>query len=498
MDKTRNRLSFILAGGTACIIASAPAIGQQTSTPTPQVTGQQTTAQTTAQPGPAGTQPAGPGTGTGLQITLDYLSTLQYDDNLDLDDPSLGSTSRWENSLALSVVNQTPDSLLTFDLSGLHRFADQPIFGSSSDFTDPALSLAYSRNSANSQFNSNFDYSETDLNFNRSLSDLNQDGVIDAADIAVDGGTHVASRAGLNLQTGINNPLGFIFSFDRQENTFSNTTDPDLFDNLTNFYSLTALMRISPVLQGNVNIDFTDYSAQDAPRTDRQTTTITTGVSYNASPTTTIDANIGVAQVDETLRAVPSSTTEEDFVANLSWTEILPNGTASAMIDQSFGTNGERTTATVGRSFILPNGSFDFNVGLTRGPFGETTAVGDVNYVHMMPSSQVIASLGRRVGTSNQSTETRETLANLSYDYFINSISSASFGITFAQQEDEGNGPSNRRTRANLNASYTRALTQDWNMTVGYQRQFDDDTGPGSATGNSVFLTIGRQYVLKP
>lgn len=488
----------MLAGGTACVIAFAPAIGQQASTQ--QATGQQGSIQPGAASVPSGPQPGGigAGTGSGLTITLDYSTTLRYDDNLGLDDPSLGSTSRWENNLGLGVVNQTPDSLLTFDLSGLYRFSDQPIFGSNSEFNDPRARLSYTRDGANSSISGVAEYSERDLTFNQGLSDLNQDGVIDAADLAIDGGTRVRTLGNLTWQTGINDPLGFIVSYGRRENEFSNTTDPSLFDNRTNDYSLTALLQISPVLQGNVTLDYTDYSAEDTPRTDRQTTTLTTGFAYDISPVTTISADVGVTQVDETLRAIPSNTTDEDFVASFSWTRALPNGTASASIDQSFGTNGDRTTAQAGRSFLLPSGSLNFNVGVTQGPFGETTPIADISYVHTLHTSQVTASLRRRVGTSNQSNETRETLARLGYDYFINSLSSAAFSVNYVEQSDEGTGPSNRRQRADFSASYTRTLTQDWDMTVGYRYRFDDDSGPGTASGNSVFVTLGRQFVLKP
>ena len=451
--------------------------------------------QTTGQPG--GQQA---GTGSGLSVIFDYTTTFRYDDNLGLNNPSLGSTTRWENRFGLGVVSQTPDSLLSFDLSGLHRYSDRPTFGSNSEFADPSARLAYTRNSANSRVSGLAEYREIDLTFNRALTDLNQDGVIDAGDIVVDNGTRVDTRADLTWQTGINDPLGFLFDYSRRERDYQNTTDLSLFDNQTDRYSLTALLRISPVLQGDVRVDYTEYSAADIPLTDRQTTTITTGATYNVSPVTTISGRIGATRVEETLRAVPLSTDDEGFVASLSWTKILPNGTVNAQIDQSFGRNGDRTTAQAGRSFTLPTGTFGFNLGITEGPAGETTAIGDVNYTHRLSTSQITALLRRRVATSTQSRETRETLARLGYDYFINSLSRASFGVNYVEQESEGIGLSNRRQRANFNASYTRALTQDWNMTVGYEYRINDNSNSvsGSASGNSVFVTLGRQFVLKP
>jgi len=475
MDKTRNRLSFILVGGAACITAFAPAIGQQT-------------------PAARGAT----GTGSGLSVTLDYLTTLRYDDNLALRKSSLGSTSRWENRLGLGVVSQTPDSLLTFNLSGLHRFSDSPIIGSDSEFNEPRVRLAYSRNSANSQIAGQAEYRETDLTFNQSLTDINQDGVIDAADIIIDPGTRVTTRAGVTWQVGINDPLGFVLSYNHSKREFRGTTDPNLFDSQSDRYSLATLLRISPVLQGNVTLSYIDYSANDAALTDRQTTTLSTGITYNVSPVTTINASIGVSQVDETLRAIPSNTVDEGFVASFSWAKTLANGAANFVVDQTFGTNGDRTNVQAGRSYVLPRGTFDFSFGVTQGPFGKTTPIGSLNYTHKLPSSQFTAALQRRVSTSTQSVETQQTQASLGYDYFINSVSSASLGVNYLEQANDGTGPSNRRQRANLNASYTHALTKDWDMTVGYQHRFANDPAPGSASGNSIFVSLGRQFVLKP
>ena len=498
-----NRLSFLLIGGTVCSVALAPAIGQQAllqpiaGQPAGQSgqSGRSLSPVLTPQPQPTA---GAAGTGTGVTITLDYLSTLRYDENLGLDDPSLGSTSRWENTLALGIVNQTPLSTLTFDLSGLHRFSDQPTIGSDAEFNDPTARLSYMRNTGNSSIAALAEYRETNLTFNQSLTDINQDGIIDSADIIIDKGTRAASRVGLTWQTGITDPLGFIFNYNRRERDYRNTTDPGLFDNLINDYTLTTLLRLSPVLQGNVRVRYTDYTADDVPGTDRQTTTLTTGVTYNSSAVTRVDASVGVTQVDETLSSVPSSTKDEDFVASFALTRDLPNGTATAQIDRTFGTNGDRTNATFGRALLLPTGTLDFSIGASYGDSGQTTAIGDITYVHTLPTSQITASLRRQVGTSTQSVETKQTLASLDYDYLINPLSSVTLGVAYAEQENEGSGVSNRRQRSNFNAAYNRVLTENWSMTVGYQYSYYDDAGPGTADSNAVYVTLGRQFLLKP
>ncbi|TMV07018.1 hypothetical protein FGK63_12955 [Ruegeria sediminis] len=557
MGKNKKKLSLALAGGAASIIAVAPAIGQQYPTQVPaqvasgqqltapqvlgqqpQVPGQQSAGQQSSDQQSSGQQSSGDlttlqqtpgqqasaqliqnpvvrqlaqnparrlarpgllqtGVGRGPSVTLDYLSTFRYDDNLRLTDPSLGSTTRWENILGLGVVNQTPNSTLTFDLSGLFRIYDEPVLGSDTEFVDPFTRFSYQRDSANSQFGAALEYRETDLNFSRSLTDINLDGIIDSSDITTSAGIRTATFGNLDWQTGINDPLGFQFGYFHRERDYRDTTDPNLFNNRTDNFSVAALMRYSPVLQGNVRLSYEEFKAEDTVQTDRNTTTLSTGVSYDVSSVTTVNADIGIRQVDETFRALNTNSVTEDYVALFTWSKALPDGTANAVLDHTFGVNGSRTSATVGRSYQRANGSLDFNVGLTEGPFGETTWIGDLGLLYSLNTSQFAARLQRRVGTSTQSRETRQTLAYLAYDYFINPISAVSFSLDFADQEDEGPGAANPRQRANFTAAYTRAITNDWAMSFGYQHQFDDQGGT-TASGNSVYFTLGRQFTLKP
>lgn len=498
-----------------------PATGQQASTQQTQSSTQQTTVQQTivpstvvqqtpsqqliaqqAQRNPArqvGLPARGQqiGTGTGLSITLDYLTSLRHDDNLRLTDPSLGSTTWWENTLALNVLKQTSDSTLSFDLSGLYRIANEPIIGSDSSFSDPLARLDYQRRRANSQLGLLLEYRERDLAFNRSLTDTNLDGVIDIADVIGTIGDQVDTRGDLDWQVGLNDPLGFQFIYSHRERSYTNTIDPNLFENRSDDFSAITTFRFSPVFQGNLRVDYSDFVAEDNVRTDQQTTVVAVGGTYDISPITTISANIGYSQVDDTQRATNTSNVSEDFVWDFAWTKTLPDGTADFQIDQIFGVNGSRINATAGRSFQRPNGVLSINAGLTRGPFDEVTPIGQIDYSYRLASSQIGATVQRRVATSTQSLETRQTVAFLTYDYFINPLSGLSFSLNYIDQEDEGSGPTNPRERSTFTASYTRAITKDWAMNVGYQYERDDQNG-FTATSDSVFVTLGRRFTLKP
>lgn len=507
MGKFRKRQGLTLLGSVAFVAAVSPATGQQASgqqTATQPATTQQAPSQQLivqqAQRNPArrvGQAAGAAGTGTGLTVTLDYLSSLRHDDNLRLTDPSLGSTTWWENTLALGILNQTPNSTLQFDLSGLYRIANEPIIGTDGSFSDPFTQLNYQRRNANSNFSLLASYRERDLAFNRSLTDVNLDGVIDAADVIGTIGDQVDTRGNLNWQTGLNDPLGFRFSYNYRERSYSGTVDPGLFDNNANDFFGSVLMQISPVLQTNVSLNYREFQADDTVQTDRNTTVLSTGATYDVSATTTVSANIGYSKVDDTQRVSNTSNVTEDFVWDFSWNKTLPDGSADILIDQTFGVNGSRINATFGRDFQRANGTFGFDIGFTRGPFDEVTPIGQLDYSYRLASSRIGATIQRRVGTSTQSVETRQTLAFLTYDYIINPVSALSFSVNYIDQENEGSGPKNPRQRGVFNASYSRAITRDWAVNMGYQYEYDDRNG-FRATSNGLFVTLGRRFTLKP
>ncbi|WP_171236711.1 hypothetical protein [Ruegeria sp. HKCCA6837] len=341
------------------------------------------------------------------------------------------------------------------------------------------------------------EYRERDLAFNRALTDVNLDGVIDSADVTGTFGDQINTRGNLNFETGLNDPLGFRFNYSHNERRYSGTADPTLFDNSDDDYSAAALLRISPVLQGNLRVSYREFEADDAAQTDRKTTTVSTGVTYNISPITTVSANIGYTQVDNTLRAINANNVTEDFVWRFFWNKTLPDGSVDFQADQSFGVNGARTNATFGRNYQRSNSTLAFNVGFTRGPFGEVTPIGQIDYSYQLATSRIGATIQRRVGTSTQSVETRQTLAFLTYDYLINSMSALSFSVNYIDQENEGSNPSNPRQRGTFNASYSHAITNDWAINIGYQYEMDDRSG-FKADSNSLFLTLGRRFTLKP
>ena len=503
MGKRQLRLSLAIAGGAAVVLSLAPANGQQ-ATATAAATGAATTgaataagpttaAATTATPG----TPTNAGTGSGFSVTLGLNTTLSHDDNLELDNPSRGSTTRLENSFNLGILAQTPLDLLQFNLGGVLRRADQPD-GTISDFQDPFVTLSYTRDGANSQLTAGGSYRERDLNFFDPLIDINLDGVIDEDDLIEDNGTRQTTTANINLQTGINDPLGFNFGLRHREVTYADTFDASLFDTRASTASVGATLQFSPVTRGRIQTSYTDYKAEDAPGTERQTTDVQVGVTHELSPVTIIDATVGLSKIDETRTAIPATDDSQGTTASLGVTHQLSNGTIGATVDRRFNVNGQRLTAQVTRALQLPSGNLAFSLGATRSDNDEVTAIGDLNYTHVLPVGQINASVARRVDVSRLDNDVSITSASVGYSAPINNISSIGLNFDYARTDDAGVGNATDRERSNLRATYRRNLTANWDLSMGYQHITRKDGNQSTARDNGVFLSVQRQFTLKP
>ena len=124
--------------------------------------------------------------------------------------------------------------------------------------------------------------------------------------------------------------------------------------------------------------------------------------------------------------------------------------------------------------------------------------VGSLTLTHEMKRSTLTASLERQVATSSRSEELRTTRASLEYRYAINGISDLGFSANVAELDQAGGPAVNDTTRADLRATYSREITPDWRLSSGYEFRWRDEENVGSATSNRVFLTLEREFVLRP
>ncbi|MGL4279301.1 MAG: hypothetical protein ACRCS0_02960, partial [Albidovulum sp.] len=312
-------------------------------------------------------------------------------------------------------------------------------------------------------------------------------------------GTVTWQNYGASYVTGLNAPLGFQFSVrhdDRTYDALAQSVDPLLFDRQTDQATATVTARVSPVLQLRGSAGITQYDADDTVNTDRQTLDYSVGGVMDINPVLQLDAQIGYTEV--TTDTTGGRSTRSGVTGSGRLTKSLTNGSIYGDFSSSVNQNGTQTSLGFGRSLQLPNGSFDGVAGMTLTTSGDQRFSGRLSYNRTLRSSNVSITGARSVSTNGLNQDVLNTRLSLGYTYAINNDSSVNLGLDWGQSESANSGGNvNKTTRTTFRASYTRALTQDWNMTGGLQIRHRDDNA-GSAQSNSLFVTLDRGFSFRP
>jgi len=439
----------------------------------------------------AGAQDAAP---AGRVLTFGISSDFRVSDNLNLDLVSPGTATVWDTRLSFGFLTETRTSRFALGLDGVVRLADVPGADTAVRLDDPGLTLGYSREAANSRLSFDAELRRTNLDFIDPL-DLAD---IDPTDLVTDTGRREIRRATLAFETGINDPLGFLVELDHSERLYTGTTDPELFDRRTDTVEATARMRLSPVAEGRVTAALEEYRAEDAPGTERTTRSLSLGLSYQVAPDTTLDAEIGSEEIEERLAVPPGTTTDRGAFGTLALTRRLPNGTLGLTLERSFSPDGARTTLSASRALDLPAGSLAFSLGASRGERGDTEAVASLDYLQRLPDGEFTAALAREVSTDDDGEDVLTTRAELGYSHRLTPISSVAFGLDHVETDDLGSGTVTPADRSSFTATYTHALTRDWDLSAGYEYRRRSTTGGGDAHSNTVFVTLERDFRFRP
>jgi hypothetical protein len=412
-------------------------------------------------------------------------------DNIRLDNTSAGTTYFSDTKLSFGFNSQTQAQTLDFSMSGVARLVEDPIVGTDHGFRDPTLALSYSRESINSRLSVIVDYDRPDLAF---LDPLTQ-GDISDQDLFRGGGTREDSHAGVRLETGLQSPLGFVFDLNSSRRSYSDTTDPLLFSNQTDSAAVAALFRFSSITQGRLDLYESRYFAEDTRQNQTKTNRFTFGLEHQLSSISSVSANIGHSEVVETFNALPGvENVTRGPIGDLSFTRLMPNGVATGRLDTTINQRGRQNTLEFGRVFELPAGGFEISFGTTNGNSFNPRPIGRIDYFTDLPTGSLNASLSREVNISDilsQATET--TRADIGYRFDVNDISSLSFDFYYADIALIGNNSSGAdRERGSFYATYTRDITQDWDIRVGYEYRYFNSSAGGAARSNLVFFTLQR------
>ncbi|MCB2129765.1 MAG: hypothetical protein KDE03_11960 [Rhodobacteraceae bacterium] len=431
----------------------------------------------------------------GWQLDLGVSSSLKSDDNFKLQVNSAGSSTIFDNKFTFGLSSVTATESFALTGSTVLRYADIP-GRSTSGFEDPTIKLDYSRSAANSRMSMFLRYRHVDREFLDPFQveqEEQQYGLL-----TDDGGTLTQRGAGLTLQTGLNSPLGFSLALKHDDKAYANVTNPQLFDNRTSTADATVSMKVSPVTQLKLNYGLKDYNADEPGiQTHRVTTDYSVGVVQDIDQTLVLDARIGVTDVQtDTLLG---STGRSGTTGAVTLTKSLPNGSMFATVDTTLNQNGTRSSFRFGRDLTLPSGKLSGSLGLTRTPGGKSNSIAALSYSLALKDSDVTVSLNRAVSTNSVNQDVLDTRINVTYGRNIDSLSRIGVTVNWGRSEGAGGTAIATVDRATLRATYSRSLTQDWDMTGGVElRRRTDSSVANDAQSNAIFLTLDRKFSFRP
>ena len=429
----------------------------------------------------------------GQTLTFGLQQRLSANDNLRLDPTSAGTTVFSDTTLSFGYVSETRFQRFDLFLDGVIRLINDPATGSESNFRDPGAELRYTRTTSGSQLTLFATYDRTDLAFSDPLF---QDEV-DSQDVFNGGGEREDIRAGLNLETGMQAPLGFVLGLDARERSYSDTADPLLFDNDSQSANIGVRLQFSPVIRGRVDLSEDRFSAEDTLQTRNETQSITAGMTYQLSSAAQLDLDLGRSEVVQTFDVLPGAeTVTRGSVGTLAYVQTLPDGQLSASVDTAVTQRGRQTTVEFGRVFEFPSSRLEVSIGASRGDTFDARPVGRLAFSAELPRGSFNAGLTRSVAISDilsQATET--TRADLGYEIDVNPLSSLAFSLYYTDISSIGAALAGTdRERGSFNATYSREVARDWELQVGYEHRYFSPQNGSTSRSNQIFFALQREF----
>ena len=426
----------------------------------------------------------------GMRLNLDIDSRIEVDGNSELLVDSPGTSIIGSTRLGFGLSSETRRQSLDFGGAVTARVFDIPTRDDNTDFGDRELTFNYGREASRAALDVRARYDRTELD-RVALEDLLDEEEIDIGDPDFDDlrerGRREIIAFGAGVELGIDMPVRFSLDADYAERNFDETADrPD-----SHRFDLGAELglRLSPVTEGTVGLTASRFERDDGAETRRDRVVLQFGVAHEFSETLSGNAAIGPALV----RTRRGGTTEREvgIDADLGLDYERPTGTigfdATARTDE----DGIRTAASIGRDFELPRGAIGGAIGLTRAADGDIGTTGALEFRRDMPRATFNARLVRDVTPRFDDTNVLRTVAEVEYDYAINNISGIGLEAVFARSEETDGA--DRLDRIEFGATYSREITEDWAMEVGYRyRARNDDDG--DRTSHAVFLGVNRAF----
>lgn len=379
---------------------------------------------------------------TGNLLTFSVGERLQYNDNRDLSVTSPGATTEAITALTFGLSKSTGHSLLKVDANLDLSFAAAPAGSTEANgVNNPFLGVAYQATSASSAFNFDASLRQTTLSQIRAVTDF-------------DTGSGVRSNhaIGASMAWGRDARFGYGLSAAYEDISYADTTDPGLTDARRLDLGVNARLDLSPTTRLTLGLDRSDFRKAGAGSSDVQ-----------------IGGTAGLV-----IRRANGDVVSANFFLDNTET-------------------GQREGLSAQYKLALPNGSLMFTPGLTRATTGKIYWTSDFQWQQDLPNGSFSATWGQEV-TSQNETDDEVVLRDVSLNYAheVNRLNSFQLSLDWAQQVVTSS--SDTSSNASFGAAWSRSLTEDWDLDLGYRHRVSDESTRDSARNNMIYLQLNRTF----
>jgi hypothetical protein len=398
--------------------------------------------------------------GSSPRLTFGVNQSFDVNDNLDLDVDSAGTTGQATTGLSFGLNSNTGISSLALNASTGLQFQNGPNTGDQTDFdlNTTRIGLAYDRAVANSSLAVGGVYTMDQIDSVLTLGSFPVGAGV-PIDLSQLNGTGQRRFYGLNaaLNYGLLDPVGYQLSAGFNGLDYANASDPTLFDSTRANLGLALLLRLSEVDQGRVGLSWGDFTSND-----------------------------------------PSNPDSTDVGLDLGVTRTLPNGTVgfSVFASDSTDVGNSRAGFSLSRALQLPTGSLSGSIGATQLEDEDPEFTGGLNWQQNLPNGGISLGLTQALQNDSNNEPQYVTGLRLNYDHALNPLSQVAFGVGYALVDDTSS-PDQTET-ADFRAVYSRSLTPDWALDVGYTYRQREEDSAGMARSNAVFLGLRRSWDVSP
>lgn len=435
------------------------------------------------------------------RLVFDLSSGVNLDTNRALTTGPKESSATLDTRLGLSYSAKTRLQSFDFGLKSLWRLgkagkqSGRNVTGNG--LQEPEARLSYGYDDGENRLTLKGRYRKSQVNVFEPL--VLSDGTLSPTDLIATSGSVIAWGANLGFTTGLRDPIGFNFTASTDRRHYLQNTDPSVYDSRTNVLGTGLRFTLDPLSQINVNARVLDQRYDNTLRTHRRQRQLSLGYQRALSPILTFNGEIGYSRNRTEYDALGGLKQQSNgLYGSLGLVRKMPNGTASVTLAASRDSIGQRNTLQVGRALALPTGKIDAEAGVSMRPGYGAQFIGRLAYALEGPVDSFSANLSRAVALDANNNDIAYTAVGLGYSRKLTRLASVGVDLNVSHSGSGGIGSASRIDRQSVKATYSYALTQDWNFNAGYLFRHLNKSTAGNATSNSVFFNVGRKFTLWP